>query len=222
MSNKNKGKLKNQASLAPDTQNLPDAAKTEDIVEETEEMEASDAAEYTEAEEVTEDQAKEEETPSSKEDEVIESHVNDLLEEAKTPISEEEKKEIIKDVSEFKDAVQKSIQEEKKPEEKKVVPPVKASDQSALLATDTKKFFVFIGDNMDEDKMRVVEDRLKKSEVDYVVTAIGGVYVGPYEDNAKAIAGRKKIIQKGLKGRIVEKRPSDLGAIATAVDQPND
>lgn len=63
-------------------------------------------------------------------------------------------------------------------------------------------FYIKIGEDLSDEKLAVVEERLEKADLTHVVTASGVVLVGPYPTEEAALADRKKIIAKGLKGTI--------------------
>lgn len=53
------------------------------------------------------------------------------------------------------------------------------------------------------NKRAVVEDRLTKFEIPFIVTATGAILVGPYKDEEEAVQGRKLLLTRGLKGTVV-------------------
>lgn len=53
------------------------------------------------------------------------------------------------------------------------------------------------------NKRAVVEDRLTKFEIPFIVTATGAILVGPYKDEDEAVQGRKLLLTRGLKGTVV-------------------
>jgi len=172
-----------------------------------------------------------------KEEPAVESPVEEVKEEKKEEPVKEASSEVKEEVKEEKSSLAAAdvqpVVEPKKEEDEPVLgqsasevmkkeTEAYAKKEEKASATEEEKWFVFVGDNMDERKMETVTNRLERAQVDYIINAIGGVYVGPYDNNVKAIAGRKKIIQKGLKGSIITAKVSDLGGIVKAVDNPND
>ena len=53
------------------------------------------------------------------------------------------------------------------------------------------------------NKRSVVEDRLEKFDIPFIVTATGAILVGPYQTEEEAVAGRKLLLTRGLKGTVV-------------------
>ena len=49
----------------------------------------------------------------------------------------------------------------------------------------------------------VVEERLEKYDIPFIVTATGIILVGPYQTEEEAVAGRKLLLTRGLKGTVV-------------------
>ena len=56
-----------------------------------------------------------------------------------------------------------------------------------------------------DDKLKTVEERLKKHNLEYTVDATGIVLVGPYITKEGAINGRKMVVRCGLKGIVIDR-----------------
>lgn len=106
-------------------------------------------------------------------------------------------------VEEATEEVNEEVVEEKAPVEEPtpVVEPVKEVKTAPV---SEGHFYVFIGKDLTDEKLKITEDRLEKAGVDHIVTAEGKVMVGPFDTREDVIAVRKKIMNKGLKGSIIE------------------
>lgn len=53
------------------------------------------------------------------------------------------------------------------------------------------------------NKRSVVESRLEKYDIPFIVTATGSILVGSYKTEEEAVQGRKLLLTRGLKGTVV-------------------
>lgn len=141
-------------------------------------------------EEVVEEKAPVEETPAEVTEEVVEETVEAPVEEP--TVEETVEEEPVLTAPEFEAPV-----EEPTP----VVEPVKEVKTATV---SEGHFYVFIGKDLTDEKLKITEDRLEKAGVDHIVTAEGEVMVGPFDTREDVITVRKKIMNKGLKGSIIE------------------
>lgn len=113
--------------------------------------------------------------------------------------------EAVKEESPVKEEI--PVKEVTKPMEEHKVDVLKAPDtheveQSFVDDVSACKLYISLGTNFNTDKKAVIDDRIKKAGFTYFEYG-NELLVGPFDTEDSAIAARKAIVAKGLKGSIV-------------------
>lgn len=108
--------------------------------------------------------------------------------------------------------VQESVIEEEKEDNTATINKEVTEKEDAVVNEDTDVevtpskdgFYVTLG-NVPKERVELSKERITKAGYKATILDDGEIVVGPYADEATVIAVRKKIVSKGLKGRIIKR-----------------
>lgn len=181
--------------------------ETEIITEEVTSASTDEAIQETPVEEVSESTVSEE----TVEEETVEAPV-ETVEEIQTtteevkkeePVEESDEEEIIDETIDLSDLPENAGDSVNDIPEEDVTNPDVPEDETEADPLPEEEGIYYCEVTIGFHTRNVVEERLGKYEIPFIVTATGIILVGPYKTEEEAVQGRKLLLTRGLKGTVV-------------------
>ena len=174
------------------------SASTDEAIQETPVEGVSETA-------VNEEEVKEETSEVSAEsiEESTEETVEETVEETKEEVPVEEDDEVIDEYVDVTDLPENAGDSDNDIPEADVTNPDVPEDETEADPLPEEEGIYYCEVTIGFHTRNVVEERLEKYDIPFIVTATGIILVGPYQTEEEAVAGRKLLLTRGLKGTVV-------------------